>query len=107
MRSMSLFTDGSKESYDIVVASDGIYSKIRDMIFGEMKPRYMGLSVWRYAFPRHPDLDTGYIYYGRRSKIGFIPMSDEDMYMFLVSAEGGGSYPRKGGPSPHDARLSI
>ena len=82
------FTDGSKESYDIVVASDGIYSKIRDMIFGEMKPRYMGLSVWRYAFPRHPDLDTGYIYYGRRSKIGFIPMSDEDMYMFLVSAEG-------------------
>ena len=82
------FTDGSKESYDIVVASDGIYSKIRDMVFGEMKPRYMGLSVWRYAFPRHPDLDTGYIYYGRRSKIGFIPMSDEDMYMFLVSAEG-------------------
>ena len=82
------FTDGRKGTYDIVVASDGIYSKMRDMIFGEMKPRYMGLSVWRYAFPRHEDLDTGYIYYGRRSKIGFIPMSDKTMYMFLVSAEG-------------------
>lgn len=82
------FTDGSKETYDIVVASDGIYSKMRDLVFGEMTPNYMGLSVWRYAFPRHEDLDTGYIYYGRRSKIGFIPMSEESMYMFLVSAEG-------------------
>jgi 2-polyprenyl-6-methoxyphenol hydroxylase-like FAD-dependent oxidoreductase len=82
------FTDGSKETYDIVVASDGIYSKMRDLVFGEITPNYIGLSVWRYAFPRHEDLDTGYIYYGRRSKIGFIPMSEESMYMFLVSAEG-------------------
>lgn len=82
------FTDGSTGTYDIVVASDGIYSKMRGMVFDEMTPRYMGLSVWRYAFPRHEDLDTGYIYYGRRSKIGFIPMSDDTMYMFLVSAEG-------------------
>lgn len=82
------FTDGNTGTYDIVVASDGIYSKMRGMVFDEMTPRYMGLSVWRYAFPRHEDLDTGYIYYGRRSKIGFIPMSDDTMYMFLVSAEG-------------------
>lgn len=82
------FTDGSTHTYDIVVASDGIYSGIRGMVFGEMEPKYMGLSVWRYPFARHEDLDTGYIYYGRRSKVGFIPMSKETMYMFLVSAEG-------------------
>lgn len=82
------FTDGSKVAYDLVVASDGINSKIRGMVFGEMKPRYVGLSVWRYPFPRHEDLDTGYIYYGRKSKIGFIPMNTDSMYMFLVSTEG-------------------
>jgi 2-polyprenyl-6-methoxyphenol hydroxylase-like FAD-dependent oxidoreductase len=82
------FTDGSKGSYDLLVASDGINSKVRGMVFGEMKPRYVGLSVWRYPFPRHEDLDTGYIYYGRKSKIGFIPMTDDSMYMFLVSTEG-------------------
>jgi 2-polyprenyl-6-methoxyphenol hydroxylase-like FAD-dependent oxidoreductase len=82
------FTDGSTGSYDLVVASDGINSKIRGMVFGEMKPRYVGLSVWRYPFPRHEDLDTGYIYYGRKSKIGFIPMNTDSMYMFLVSTEG-------------------
>jgi 2-polyprenyl-6-methoxyphenol hydroxylase-like FAD-dependent oxidoreductase len=82
------FTDGTKDSYDLLIASDGINSKVRGMIFEEISPRYVGLSVWRYAFKRHEDLDTGYIYYGRKSKIGFIPMSADSMYMFLVSSEG-------------------
>jgi len=82
------FSDGTKDTYDIVVASDGIRSKTREMVFGShLQPKYMGLSVWRYAFPRHEDLDTGYMYYGKRSKIGFIPMSEDTMYMFLVSME--------------------
>ena len=83
-----VFNDKSEGTYDILIAADGINSQIRAMLFEEYKPRYMGLSVWRYAFKKHEDLDTGYIYYGRRSKIGFIPMSEDSMYMFLVSAEG-------------------
>lgn len=82
------FTDGSSGSYDLLVASDGVRSKIREMIFGKMEARYMGLSVWRYPFKRHKDLDTGYIYYGKRSKIGYIPMSADSMYMFMVTEEG-------------------
>lgn len=82
------FTDGTSGSYDLLIASDGINSKVRGMVFEEISPRYVGLSVWRYPFKRHQDLDTGYIYYGKKSKIGFIPMSAETMYMFLVSAEG-------------------
>ncbi|WP_304236872.1 FAD-dependent monooxygenase [Jiulongibacter sediminis] len=82
------FTDGSEGEYDMLIASDGINSKVRGMVFEDLQPRYVGLSVWRYPFKRHEDLDTGYIYYGRRSKIGFIPMNEESMYMFLVSAEG-------------------
>ncbi len=82
------FTDGTAGHYDLLIASDGIHSKVRGMVFEQLSPRYVGLSVWRYAFKRHEDLDTGYIYYGKRSKIGFIPMSADTMYMFLVSAEG-------------------
>jgi len=82
------FTDGSTGSYDLMVASDGIRSKVREMVFGKMEAQYLGVSVWRYAFKRHKDLDTGYIYYGKKSKIGFIPMSADSMYMFLVSEEG-------------------
>lgn len=82
------FTDGTKGTYDILIAADGIKSKVRGMVFEEMKPRYLGVSVWRYPFPMHEDLNTGQMYYGKRSKIGFIPMSADSMYMFLVSHEG-------------------
>jgi 2-polyprenyl-6-methoxyphenol hydroxylase-like FAD-dependent oxidoreductase len=83
-----VFTDGTSGTYDLLVAADGIYSKIRTMEFGAYKSNYVGLSVWRYPFKRPADLDTGYIYLGRKSKIGFIPMTADTCYMFLVSAEG-------------------
>ena len=82
------FTDGSKGSYDIVVAADGVNSKVRNMIFGESKPSYVGLSVWRYAFKRPADLDTGYMFFGKKAKLGVIPMTADTCYMFVVTAEG-------------------
>lgn len=82
------FTDGSSETYELVIGADGIHSKMRTMILGEYKPRYTGQSVWRYAFPRLPELDTGYMFMGRKSKAGLIPMTNNTMYLFLVTSEG-------------------
>jgi 2-polyprenyl-6-methoxyphenol hydroxylase-like FAD-dependent oxidoreductase len=82
------FTDGSKCSYDIVVAADGVNSRVRNMVFGETKPSYVGLSVWRYAFKRPADLDTGYMFFGKKAKLGVIPMTADTCYMFVVTAEG-------------------
>ena len=41
------FTDGSAGRYDLVIGADGTYSKIREMVFGD---------VYR---PRSPDRDAG------------------------------------------------
>ncbi len=82
------FTDGSTGDYDLVVGSDGVYSNIRNLVLGDYAPRYTGQSVWRYAFPRPADLDTGYIFFGKQTKVGLIPMTADTMYMFVVSAEG-------------------
>jgi 2-polyprenyl-6-methoxyphenol hydroxylase-like FAD-dependent oxidoreductase len=82
------FTDGSTGRYDLVVGSDGVYSKVRRLVLGDFKPRYTGQSVWRYAFPRPAELDTGYILFGKKTKVGLIPMTADKMYMFVVSAEG-------------------
>ena len=82
------FTDGSTGRYDLVVGSDGVYSKVRSLVLGDYTPRYTGQSVWRYAFPRPAELDTGYIFLGKKSKVGLIPMTADTMYMFVVSAEG-------------------
>ncbi|MGR3811796.1 FAD-dependent monooxygenase [Jiulongibacter sp. NS-SX5] len=82
------FSDGSKGSYDLLIAADGINSRMRSLEFGEYTPEYVGLSVWRYAFKRPTELETGMMFFGKKSKVGLIPMSDDSIYMFLVSAEG-------------------
>lgn len=82
------FTDGTKGSYDVVIAADGVNSKVRKLIFGEFKLSYVGLSVWRYAFKRPANLDTGYIFFNKKHKMGVIPMTADTCYIFLNSAEG-------------------
>lgn len=84
------FADGSSGAYDLVIGADGIHSHVRQLLFGDaFKPRYTGQSVWRYAFDRIPELDNALMYFGRKTKVGLVPMAQDRMYMFLVSAEGG------------------
>ncbi len=82
------FSDGTTGSYDVVIAADGVNSKVRKLVFGEFKMNYVGLSVWRYAFKRPANLDTGYIFFNKKHKIGVIPMTEDSCYIFLNSAEG-------------------
>jgi 2-polyprenyl-6-methoxyphenol hydroxylase-like FAD-dependent oxidoreductase len=82
------FTDGTEGAYQLVVGADGVNSKVRSLVFGEYKPEYIGSSVWRYPFKRHPNLETGYMFFGKKSKLGLIPMTADTMYMFVVTAEG-------------------
>jgi len=81
-------TDGTQRHYDLLVAADGIYSKVRKLVFGEFEQRYVGASVWRYGFLRPAGLDTGYVYMGKKSKVGLIPTTKDTIYMFVVSVEG-------------------
>lgn len=83
-----VFSDGSLDTYDVIIAADGVNSKVRKLIFGEYKSTYVGLSVWRYAFKRPAGLDTGYIYFNKKNKLGIIPMTKDLCYIFLNSAEG-------------------
>jgi 2-polyprenyl-6-methoxyphenol hydroxylase-like FAD-dependent oxidoreductase len=83
-----VFTDGTADTYDMVIAADGVHSKVRKLIFGEFKSSYVGLSVWRYPFKRPAGLDTGYIFFNKKHKLGVIPMTAESCYIFLNSAEG-------------------
>jgi 2-polyprenyl-6-methoxyphenol hydroxylase-like FAD-dependent oxidoreductase len=82
------FTDGSFASYDVLIAADGVNSKVRKLVFGEFKTNYVGLSVYRYAFKRPANLDTGYIFFNKKHKLGVIPMTADQCYIFLNSAEG-------------------
>jgi 2-polyprenyl-6-methoxyphenol hydroxylase-like FAD-dependent oxidoreductase len=82
------FTDDTKGTYDLVVGADGINSKLRGLVFGNYEARYIGSSVWRYPFKRPAELKTGYMFFGKETKVGLIPMTVDTIYMFIVAAEG-------------------
>jgi 2-polyprenyl-6-methoxyphenol hydroxylase-like FAD-dependent oxidoreductase len=82
-------TDGSSGRYDLVVGADGTYSKIREMVFGDIhKPRFSGQGCWRFSTGKPSEMDWACGFHGP-NKAGLIPLTRDTMYMFLTSREPG------------------
>lgn len=79
------FTDGSHGRYDIVLGSDGVFSRVRGLIFPQApKPEYTGQSCWRLFLERPASVERRTYFLGGPHKVGFTPVSDSHMYMFLL-----------------------
>ncbi|GDX29468.1 monooxygenase [Actinomycetes bacterium] len=50
--SVVLFSDGSSQSFDIVIGADGIHSVVRPCVGGIDKPRFSGSAAYRALVPR-------------------------------------------------------
>lgn len=83
-------TNGEHGRYDLVIGADGVYSKVREMLFGDTyQPRFTGQAVWRYNFPRHTSIDHLASYQGAQGNAGLVPLAGDLMYMFSTSHEPG------------------
>ncbi len=81
------FSDGSSETYDIVVGADGVYSDTRRKLLPDApEPQFTGQAVWRYNFPRPADLDALHVYNGPTG-VGLVPISPDLMYMYVTTPE--------------------
>ena len=91
------FSDGARDSFDLVVGADGVYSQIRDLILPDAeRPVFTGQAVWRYNLPRPVDLDALQAYNGPIG-IGLVPLGPNLMYIYVTTAEPGNPrYPREG-----------
>ena len=80
------FSDGTSGAYDLVVGADGLYSQIREQVFGDaVAPRYTGQVCFRYNLPRFEGLDRIEMYVGGiHGSAGFVPLTDEVMYMLFI-----------------------
>lgn len=80
-------SDGRQEEYDLVVAADGAYSKLRDRVFGiEHMVRFAGQSAWRFNAPRPAEVDGFCLYRSADGKrtVGAIPTSRDTCYLFFL-----------------------
>jgi len=91
------FSDGSEGHYDLVIGADGLYSQTRATLFPDTPaPDFTGQAVWRYNFPRLPDLEGLRVFEGPTG-VGLVPLSDALMYMYVTTPEPGNPrYPREG-----------
>lgn len=82
------FADGSSGDYDVVVGFDGIKSPLRRRLFGDAyEPVYSGHVVWRLTVPRPDYVVRSDLFQSPRSKGGYIPLTEETMYLLLVTSE--------------------
>jgi len=80
-----VFSNGERGRYDLLVGADGQDSTIRKMLFGTThQPHYTGQMVWRATVSRPPEVQGRYSYFGPTNKSGFNPISQTQMYIYLV-----------------------
>jgi 2-polyprenyl-6-methoxyphenol hydroxylase-like FAD-dependent oxidoreductase len=78
-------TEDSRVRYDLVVGADGIFSKMRDLIFPDApKPKFTDQGCWRIVADRPLQIDRAEIYFGGPLKLGMSPISQDQMYVFLL-----------------------
>jgi 2-polyprenyl-6-methoxyphenol hydroxylase-like FAD-dependent oxidoreductase len=83
-------SDGTRGTYDLVVAADGIFSKMRELAFPEAaKPVSTGQVIYRLIAERPPGFDRSHFFMGEDYKVGFNPVSSTHMYMFLLHPAAG------------------
>jgi 2-polyprenyl-6-methoxyphenol hydroxylase-like FAD-dependent oxidoreductase len=105
------FNVGPTDDYDLVIGADGVYSQVRAHVFGsEFQPRFSGQGTWRYNVARPPALTASFLAMGPErpgGKCGFIPLSAETGYVWLVQSEPGNPhYPLQGLASTFRQRLA-
>lgn len=89
-RSIVGFSDGTSGTYELVVGADGLRSWTRDQIFPEAEgPRFTGQGSWRAVSLRPAEVTTSELYFGTEFKAGINPVSQEEMYLFLLDAAPG------------------
>lgn len=78
------FSDGKSKNYDLVIGADGIYSYTRQLISPMDHLRYAGYTCWRFMIDA-ADSDKAVEMWGRGRRLGVVPLSGDESYVFVVS----------------------
>ncbi|MGY1602212.1 FAD-dependent monooxygenase [Geodermatophilus sp. SYSU D00815] len=89
-------SDGSTESFDVVIGADGLHSRTRPLVLPDApEPRRTGQLIWRAAAPRPPQVDRYSMLDGgpRLGKVGLVPIADDALYLWMLQTDTGAERP--------------
>lgn len=79
------FEDGTEETVDYVIASDGIHSVFRKKLIPNSSPRYAGYTCWRGVVnigQSELDQDVATETWGSNGRFGIVPLAEHKVYWF-------------------------
>jgi FAD-dependent urate hydroxylase len=82
----AIFEDGHRTTGDVLIAADGLRSRLRKYVVGEeIPPRYAGYVNWNglVTASEHEALDQWTIYVGEGKRASMMPVADGRFYFFL------------------------
>jgi 2-polyprenyl-6-methoxyphenol hydroxylase-like FAD-dependent oxidoreductase len=79
------FTDGREGRYDLVIGADGLRSRVRELVFGDIAIAYAGYTCWRLVVKAPFDRADMREMWGRGKRFGIVPVGDDRVYCFAVA----------------------
>jgi 2-polyprenyl-6-methoxyphenol hydroxylase-like FAD-dependent oxidoreductase len=84
------FSDGSTGTFDLVVGTDGLHSKVRQLVWGEVPMTYSGLHGWAWWGEKKPEFENRALeYWGTGGAFGLYPTEDRLCVVGVVETEPG------------------
>jgi 2-polyprenyl-6-methoxyphenol hydroxylase-like FAD-dependent oxidoreductase len=79
------FSDDSTGTYALVVAAEGLMSRMRGELFPEApKPKFTGQGCWRLVADRPEEINRSSFYVGGPVTVGTVPVSQTQMYVWIL-----------------------
>ena len=80
-----VFSNGHSETYDLIIAADGIHSPTRRLCHVPSALRYSGYTCWRLVVNFTKDCGTsGYEMWGKGKRFGIVPIGQNTIYCFAT-----------------------
>ena len=82
-----LFTDNTSEKFDLIIAADGTNSVIRTHLLPDQQSLFTEYGLWHSLHKRRPEINEKITVMGKDCRLGFVPLSDDSMYIWASKPE--------------------